>query len=73
MSVAKVLATCPFCKEPIAGGATKCKHCQSDLSSLQKKKGSLFDRFDNFRFGFLTGVLFSISLAILLYMQCSHE
>ena len=77
MSVAKVLANCPFCNEPIAGGALKCKHCQSDLAALaaaqKKKEKKFFARYNNFRFGFLTGVIFSVILTILLYLQFFRE
>jgi ribosomal protein L37AE/L43A len=69
MSVAKTMTVCPFCKEPIAVGATKCKHCQSDLTAAAKKKKSIFAKYNTFRFGFLTGILFTITLGILVYMQ----
>lgn len=69
MSVAKTMTVCPFCKEPIAAGATRCKHCQSDLAAAPKKKKSLFAKYNTFRFGFLTGILFTITLGILVYVQ----
>jgi hypothetical protein len=69
MSVAKTMSVCPFCKEPIATGATRCKHCQSDLAPAAKKKKSLFATYNTFRFGFLVGVLFTIAVGILGYLQ----
>ena len=69
MSVAKSMTTCPCCKEPIATGATKCKHCQSDLASISKKKKSFFARFDTFRLGFATGIVFTIMVGVLIYIQ----
>lgn len=69
MSVAKSLTACPYCKEPIAAGATKCKHCQSDLAAASKKKKSLFARYDTFRLGFVAGIVFTIVVGILIYIQ----
>jgi len=64
MAVVKQLTKCPYCLEPIAAGATRCKHCQADLTANKKKSGVL-KGLDNFRTGFLTGVLFSLLLAVL--------
>ena len=69
MSVAKQLSVCPFCKEPIAAGATRCKHCQADLAKPDIAKKSRFAKYNNFRFGFLVGILFSIVLVLLAYFQ----
>ncbi len=70
MTLAKQTAICPFCKEIIASGATRCKHCQADLAKANaEKKKSRFAALNTFRMGFLTGVLFSIVLAILAYFQ----
>lgn len=69
MSVVKTSASCPYCREPIHPAATKCKHCQSDLTQTQKKKGSLFAKYNTFRYGFAGGVLFSVVLIILTYFQ----
>jgi hypothetical protein len=69
MSVAKSMTACPYCKEPIAAGATKCKHCQSDLASVSKKKRSFFARLDTFRLGFATGIVFTIIVGVLIYLQ----
>ena len=68
MSLVKETARCPFCKEVIAAGATRCKHCHAELGG-SKKKRSVLAGLNTFRTGFLTGVLFSIIVAILLYMQ----
>lgn len=69
MSVAKTMTVCPYCKEPIATGATRCKHCQSDLAAVAKKKRSVFAKYNTFRFGFLTGIIFTITLGLLVYLQ----
>ncbi len=66
MSVAKQTQKCPFCLEPMLAGATRCKHCQADLTEIAKKKSRLAGH-DTFRHGFLTGILFSLLLALLLY------
>ncbi|MBI5265797.1 MAG: hypothetical protein HY851_01055 [candidate division Zixibacteria bacterium] len=66
MSVAKQTTVCPYCKEQIAAGASKCKHCQSELNKVDSKK-SRFAKYNTFRNGFLTGVLFTIVLIILGY------
>ena len=59
---------CPFCKEPIAASATRCKHCQADLEgSLGPKGETWFSKLNSFRVGFVCGVLFSLLLAILTY------
>ena len=69
MSLAKQSTVCPFCKEPIAAGATRCKHCQADLAKPDSAKKSRLAKFNNFRAGFLVGVIFSIILAVLAYFQ----
>ncbi len=66
MSVAKQLQKCPFCLEPIVAGATRCKHCQADLSEAGRKNPRLA-KYQTFRVGFLSGLLFSLILALLLY------
>ncbi len=73
MSLAKTAGACPYCKEPIHPQAVKCKHCQSDLSAAKKSKSSRFTKYLTFRNGFLTGVIFSIVMAILLYVQFFKE
>ncbi len=73
MSVAKAAGTCPYCKEQINAAATKCKHCQSDLSDYRKKKPSLLSRYNTFKIGFITGVCFAVALGILIYFQFFSE
>ena len=68
MSVVKEMVKCPHCKEPIVAGATRCKHCHADLGDAFKKR-SLFARFNTFRNGFLTGLLFAAILVFLVYVQ----
>ncbi|HOP07839.1 MAG TPA: hypothetical protein PLF13_11185 [candidate division Zixibacteria bacterium] len=68
MVVVKQLTKCPFCLEPIAAGATRCKHCQADLSSNRKKKAFIY-KLNTFRTGFLTGVLFSLLLVIIIWFH----
>lgn len=70
MTVAKQTITCPFCKEPIIAGATRCKHCQSDLTKADAAKNkSRFAKYNTFRIGFLVGILFTIIMVILGYVQ----
>ena len=69
MSVAKSTAICPFCKEPINAGAVKCKHCQSDLLASKKAGKGHFSRFDTFRNGFISGIVFAVAVALLAYFQ----
>lgn len=69
MTLAKTLGTCPYCKEPIHPQATKCKHCQSELISAASRKPSFFSRYNTFRYGFLTGIVFMVVLMILTYLQ----
>ncbi len=47
-------------------GATRCKHCQVDLAEAGRKKTRLA-KYQTFRVGFLSGFLFSLVLALLLY------
>jgi len=68
MAVAKPMKKCPFCKEPIAASATRCNHCQADLVDGAGSKGqSWFSQFNTFRVGFVSGLLFSLLIAILTY------
>jgi len=71
MAVPKLMVKCPLCKEPIAAGATKCKHCLSDLSDLSPTKNSWFSKINTFRIGFLSGVLFTLTLVLLTYLHCN--
>ena len=68
MTVARKLTKCPYCRETIAEKATRCKHCHADLS---KKKKKLFVHLDNFRIGFLTGILFTLIVWALFYFWLS--
>ena len=43
-------------------GATKCKHCGSEIT---KKKSAWYSKYDNFRAGFLGGVLFTLCIVVL--------
>jgi predicted amidophosphoribosyltransferase len=73
MSLAKTAGVCPYCKEPIHPQAVKCKHCQSDLSATKKSTRAAFTKHLTFRNGFLTGVVFSIVMAVLAYFQFFRE
>ena len=68
MSLAKEIAKCPFCREPIAIGAIRCKHCHADLGG-KGKPPSFLKRLDTFRTGFLSGLLFMVILIVLAYYQ----
>lgn len=59
---------CKYCLEPVNAGAIRCKHCQADLTSGGKKK-SRFAKYDNFRFGFLFGVIFTVALGVVAYFH----
>lgn len=69
MSVAVAREKCPFCKEPIAKGAVRCKHCHADLSPSRKARVSPFSRLNTFRTGFLAGIAFALLLVLLAYLQ----
>jgi len=69
MALAKEITKCPFCKESIAANAIRCKHCHADLVKPKDKKPGIFGETNTFRTGFLTGILFSLILTILLYYQ----
>jgi hypothetical protein len=69
MSLAKETAKCPYCKEPIAAGAIRCKHCHADLVKRDDKKGSRFAKYNTFRIGFLCGIIFAIVIFVLGYIQ----
>ena len=74
MSVAKPLKKCPFCREPIAADAVRCKHCQADLagSVSQETRRSPLSRLNTFRAGFLSGLLFAVVMAVVVYIHFSH-
>ena len=73
MTVAKETVRCPFCREPIAAGALRCKHCHADLTGGAGRKKSPLAALNTFRTGFLAGVLFSLILAVLIYLQFFAE
>ncbi|MDF1545550.1 MAG: hypothetical protein P1R58_10655 [bacterium] len=64
MSVVKLAVKCPHCKEPIIAGSTRCKHCHAELVSSTKKTSPL-KKLDTFRAGFLSGLLFSLLIALI--------
>jgi len=73
MSVAKELQKCPFCLEPIMAGATRCKHCQVDLTAIGQEKRSRLAKLQTFKTGFLTGLLFSLIIVLLLWAHFYWE
>jgi uncharacterized paraquat-inducible protein A len=68
MSLAKSTQKCPYCKETIAAGASRCKHCHADLKT---PKRHWLTRINNFRAGFLGGILFALVLFVLGYLHFS--
>jgi len=68
MTLVKQSAKCPFCKETIAAGASRCKHCHSDLKTAPGEKKKL-KQLDNFRTGFISGIVFTLTLVFLIYVQ----
>ena len=73
MSVARQTTVCPFCKESINATATRCRHCHSVLKPSRDVKKPLLANYNNFRVGFLSGVLFSLIIAVLFYLQFFSE
>lgn len=69
MSLAKETRRCPFCREVIAATAVRCKHCHADLNDLPRKRPAFVKKINTFRTGFLCGVLFSVLMTILIYLQ----
>ena len=70
MSLAKETKICPFCREVINAAAVRCKHCHADLSEAAKKKAGPLRRLDNFRFGFVSGFVLCLIIALALYLEC---
>ncbi len=68
MTLAQNLIKCPYCREEIAYGAIRCKHCHADLSEL-KKKDSIWAKYNCFRTGFLCGVLFALIVSVVVYLH----
>jgi len=71
MSLAKQKIKCPYCHEAINAGSTKCKHCLSELPKKESRFKTILNRYNTFRMGFLTGVLFTIILGLIIYLQIS--
>lgn len=69
MTLAKETIRCPYCREPIVAGATRCKHCHADLTERKSAKKSWLGRVNTFRVGFLSGILFTIIVFWLVYLQ----
>jgi hypothetical protein len=68
MTLARELDKCPCCKEPIVSGALRCKHCHADLS-ISKKGTTFWAAYNNFRTGFLCGLLFALMTLVLAYLH----
>jgi len=73
MAVVKETVKCPYCREPIAAEATRCKHCHAELTDKPRKRSSRLARLNTFRIGFLSGLVFCIVMAILIYFQFFAE
>lgn len=71
MSVVKELQKCPYCKEAITQGASICKHCQSVIEDA--KRPAWHTAYNNFRFGFLVGILFSAIMLFIIYYHFYME
>lgn len=69
MSLATEARRCPFCREAIAGTATRCKHCHADLNDRPGQRPAFIKKINTFRTGFLCGVLFAVLMTILVYFQ----
>ena len=69
MAVVKETIKCPYCFEPINARATRCMYCHADLTGPVSAKNSGLSQYKTFRMGFLLGVLFSVVMTILVYLQ----
>jgi hypothetical protein len=69
MTLAREMTRCPLCREPILAGASRCRHCHADLGAASSKKNPYFSKIDDFRHGFLTGILFTLLLVVLAWFQ----
>lgn len=69
MSLVTETTRCPYCREKIAVGAIRCKHCHTDLKEKKTAKPSPFARYNTFRYGFWSGIIFCIITGLLLYFQ----
>lgn len=69
MAVLETTRACPECRERIKIGATRCKYCGAEISPKKQAGRPLSKRVNNFRFGFITGVLFTAVLVVLIYYQ----
>jgi uncharacterized paraquat-inducible protein A len=65
MTLARELKKCPACNETISNAATRCHHCHTDLP----RKKSWWAKIDNFRTGFLSGILFTLIVGLLVYLH----
>ena len=73
MAIVKEITRCPFCKEPVILGASKCKHCLSELNDSSKVGKKLLASLNTFRFGFALGILFALLLTLLAYLHFSSS
>lgn len=56
---------CPYCQEIIAEKATICKHCHSKITP---KVSNPFKKYNTFRLGFISGILFCLVIYLLYYL-----
>ncbi len=61
---ARKVATCPFCKELLTRGATRCPHCHENLFVPPKRKKRPF-WLNNFFLGVYTGS--ALWIAVIIY------
>ncbi len=68
MTLTQSLEKCPYCRETITAGATRCKHCHADLDD-NKPRNNVWSKYNSFRTGFLCGILFTLILFVLAYLH----